>query len=59
MVFSISLTPAAINWKTTALCVSAIIAVAAHWYATGVAPNASDVATILAGFGLVAAQDAK
>lgn len=50
---------AAINWKTTVLGVAAIIGVAAHWYATGVAPNANDLATILAGFGLVAAQDGK
>ena len=59
MVFSIALSSAAINWKTTALGVAAIIGVAAHCYATGSAPSANDIATILAGFGLVAAQDAK
>ena len=49
----------AINWKTTALGVAAIVSVAAHCYATGAAPSGQDLATILAAFGLIAAEDAK
>ena len=46
------------NWKTDAVGAALLISVAAHWYATGVAPTAADITAILAGFGLIAAKDA-
>lgn len=49
---------AAINWKTTALGVAALVTTAAHSYATGSLPSGADFATILAAFGLIAAKDA-
>ena len=49
---------AAINWKTTALGIAALISVAAHAFATGTLPGAGDFATVLAAFGLIAAKDA-
>jgi hypothetical protein len=49
---------AAINWKTTALGVAALVSVAAHAFATGSLPSGADLATVLAAFGLIAAKDA-
>ena len=47
------------NWKTDLAGVALLISAVAHWYATGVAPTAADITAILAGFGLIAAKDAK
>ena len=47
------------NWRTDLAGALLLISVLAHWAATGVAPTESDFAAVLAGFGLIAAKDAK
>lgn len=46
------------NFRTTVPGVASVLFVAAHWWSTG-SISVSDVGTILAGFGLIAASDAK
>ena len=48
----------AINWKTTVLGISGLISIAAHWYATGITPGATEISALLASLGLIAAKDA-
>ena len=47
------------NWRTDFAGALLLVSVAAHWAATGIAPTAADLSAILAGFGLIAAKDAK